>query len=132
MPHTPGDARFLADAHRALRTAVPDRQVHSSGPGYADGVALWNGAVKHRPALVLTCTTTADVVLGVRTAREFGLPLSVRSRGHDWAGRALTDGGLTLDVRPLSGVRVDPATRTAEVGGGAAANHLLAAAGEHD
>ncbi|RSD25049.1 FAD-binding oxidoreductase [Amycolatopsis eburnea] len=131
MPHTPGDARSLADAHRALRTAVPDRQVHSSGPGYADGVALWNGAVNHRPALVLTCTTTDDVVLGVRTAREFGLPLSVRSRGHDWAGRALADGGLTLDVRPLSGVRVDPATRTAEVGGGASANHLLAAAGEH-
>ncbi|MGW5722559.1 FAD-binding oxidoreductase [Amycolatopsis sp. NPDC003865] len=131
MPHTPGDARSLADAHRALRTSVPARQVHLAGPGYAHGIALWNGAVKHRPAMVLTCATTADVVLGVRTAREFGLSLSVRSRGHDWAGRALADGGLTLDLRPLSEVRVDPVAGTAEVGGGASANHLLAAAGEH-
>ncbi|HEY3468248.1 MAG TPA: FAD-binding oxidoreductase [Amycolatopsis sp.] len=131
MPHSPDHARTLAEAHRVLRTSLPAGQVHVSGPGYADGVALWNGAVRHRPAIVLTCTSTDDVVLGIRTAREFGLPLSVRGRGHDHAGRALADGGLTLDLRPVNDVRVDPAARTAEVGGGASANDLLAAAGEH-
>jgi FAD/FMN-containing dehydrogenase len=132
MPdHGVDHARSIAAAHRALRTLLPAGQVHVSGPGYADGVALWNGAVKHRPAILLTCTSTEDVVLGVRTAREFGLPLSVRGRGHDYAGRALADGGLTLDLRPMRGVRVDPGARVAEVGGGASANDLLTAAGEH-
>ncbi len=131
MSHSPDHARSIAEAHRVLRTSLRAGRVHVSGPGYADGVTLWNGAVKHRPAMVLTCTSTDDVVLGVRTAREFGLPLSVRGGGHDYAGRALADGGLTLDLRPMRGVRVDPDSRTAEVGGGALANDLLAAAGEH-
>ncbi|WP_439379636.1 FAD-binding oxidoreductase [Amycolatopsis lexingtonensis] len=131
MPHSPDHARSIAEAHRVLRTSLRAGQVHASGPGYADGVALWNGAVKHRPAIVLACTSPDDVVLGVRTAREFGLPLSVRGRGHDYAGRALADGGLTLDLRPLNEVRVDPRSATAEVGGGASADDLLAAAGEH-
>lgn len=131
MSHSREDARAIAAAHRALRTRLPDEQVHVSGPGYTDAVSLWNGAVSHRPALVLACTSVDDVVLGVRTARESGLPLSVRGRGHDWAGRALADGGLTLDLRPMRGVRVDAGARTAEVGGGSSANDVLAAAGEH-
>lgn len=81
MPRSHDHARSVADAHRALRTSRRAEQVHVSGQGYVDGVALWNGAVKHRPAIVLACTSTDDVVLGVRTAREFGLPLSVRGRG---------------------------------------------------
>lgn len=124
-------AGSIAAAHRALRLRLPEGQVHVSGSGYANGVALWNGAVKHRPVILLSCTSTDDVVLGVNTAREFGLPLSVRGQGHDFAGRALIDGGLTLDLRPMHGVQVDRTTRTAEVGGGASANHLLAAADEH-
>ncbi|WP_326835122.1 FAD-binding oxidoreductase [Amycolatopsis rhabdoformis] len=132
MPHSLEETQSIAAAHRALRTHLPAEQVHVSGPAYADSVALWNGAVKHLPAVVLTCTSPEDVALGVRTAREFGIPLSVRGRGHDYAGRALADGGLTLDLRPMHDVRVDPGARTAEVGGGASANDLLAAANEHD
>ncbi|ONI74096.1 FAD-linked oxidoreductase [Kribbella sp. ALI-6-A] len=130
MPdENPGQA--IAASLRALRLRLPAGQVHDSGPGYDDGIALWNGAVQRRPGILLSCTSTADVVIGVLTAREFGLPLSVRGRGHDFAGRALVDGGLTLDLRPLHGVRVDPEARIARVGGGASANHLLAAADEH-
>jgi len=130
MSHTLDHARAIANAHRALRTSLDAAQVHISGPSYTEAVRLWNGAVRHRPAIVLTCTSPADVALGVRTAREFGLPLTGRGRGHDWAGRALVDGGLTLDLRPLRTVRVDAAAETAEVGGGASANDLLAAASE--
>ncbi|WP_431926525.1 FAD-binding oxidoreductase [Amycolatopsis tucumanensis] len=131
MPGHIGDDSSVAAAQRALRALLPAQQIHVSGRGYTEGVTLWNAAVRHRPAIVLTCTSTADVVTGVRTAREFGLPLTVRGRGHDWAGRALSDGGLTLDLRPLRDVRVNPGARTAEVGGGASANDLLAAAGAH-
>jgi FAD/FMN-containing dehydrogenase len=81
-----------------------------------DAAALWNGAVQHRPALVVRCETTADVQLAVHAARDFGLPLSVRGGGHDWAGSAVRPGGLVVDLTRMRQVAVDG--RVATVGGG--------------
>ncbi|TMQ92122.1 FAD-binding oxidoreductase [Actinomadura soli] len=117
-----------ADAADALRRQIPAERVVTEGPGYTAATALWNGAVSHRPAVVVRCAGTGDVQAGVRTAREYGLPVSVRGRGHDWAGRAVRDGGLTLDMTGMRDVRIDAGQRRAQVGGGAAANDLLAAA----
>jgi FAD/FMN-containing dehydrogenase len=64
--------------------------------------SLWSAAIQRRPAVVARCLSTPDVQATVRTAREYGLPLSVRATGHDWAGRAVRDGGLVIDV---SGMR---------------------------
>ncbi len=100
----------------------------TSGAEYEAAVSIWNGAVTSRPLAVLRCADSADVQNGVRTAREKGLPLSVRGGGHDWAGRALADGGLTLDLSPMRQVSVDPATAVATVAGGATAADVAAAA----
>ncbi|WP_424190178.1 FAD-binding oxidoreductase [Actinokineospora sp. G85] len=100
----------------------------TSGTEYEAVLSIWNGAVTSRPLAVLRCADTADVQAGVRAAREKGLPLSVRGGGHDWAGRALADGGLTLDLSPMRQVSVDPATAVATVAGGATAADVAAAA----
>ncbi|GAA0919368.1 MULTISPECIES: FAD-dependent oxidoreductase [Streptomyces violaceusniger group] len=111
-----------------LKRLLPADRVITGGPEYAAGTALWNGAVASRPAILLRCTSTAEVRAGVRTARAFGLPLSVRGGGHDWAGRALSDDGLTLDLTPMCSVHIDVGARRATVAGGARANRVLAAA----
>jgi FAD/FMN-containing dehydrogenase len=64
----------------------------------------------------------------VLAAKEYGVPLSVRGGGHDWAGRSLSDGGLTIDLSALRRVTVDPVAEVAEVSGGATAADLVAAA----
>ncbi|MEU4420953.1 FAD-binding oxidoreductase, partial [Actinoplanes sp. NPDC024001] len=64
----------------------------------------------------------------VRAAREAGVPLSVRAGGHDWAGRALREGGLVIDLTGMRAVTVDPAGCTATVQGGALTTDLVAAA----
>ncbi|WUH98188.1 FAD-binding oxidoreductase [Spirillospora sp. NBC_00431] len=117
-----------ADAVDALRRQIPAERVVTEGPDYTAATSLWNGAVSRRPAVVVRCAGTGDVQAGVRTAREYGLPLSVRGRGHDWAGRALRDGGLTLDMTGMRDVSIDAERRYAQVGGGVTANELLAAA----
>jgi FAD/FMN-containing dehydrogenase len=48
-------------------------------------------------------------------AREHDVALSVRGGGHNIAGTALADGGLTIDMSRLRGVVVDPEARTATV-----------------
>ncbi|WP_185792492.1 FAD-binding oxidoreductase [Actinoallomurus bryophytorum] len=63
--------------------------------------------------------------------RRAGLSISVKGSGHDWAGRALRAGGLTIDLSGLRQVTVDPATRTATIGGGATAADLIAETSRH-
>jgi FAD/FMN-containing dehydrogenase len=91
------------------------------GPGderYDEARSIWNGAIDRRPACIARCTGVADVVAAVRFARERGLLVGVRSGGHGVGGHALCDGGLVIDLSPMKGIRVDPATRTARAEGG--------------
>ncbi len=60
---------------------------------------MWNGAVRRRPAIIAFCKQPEDVQAAVRAATRHGLKLAVRGGGHDWAGRALRDGGLVIDLR---------------------------------
>src|SRR6476469_4649628 len=91
----------------ALRDRVSAERVVTEGAEYEAAAAVWNGAVEHRPAVVVRCASAEDVQAGVRVAREYGLPLSVRGGGHDWVGRAVRDGGLTLDLSAMRDVRID-------------------------
>lgn len=69
--------------------------------------------IDRRPALVVRCLGTADVVACVEFARASGLTLSVKGGGHNISGLAVCDGGLLLDLSLMRGVRVDAAARTA-------------------
>lgn len=114
-----------------LRPRLGARLLVPGDDGFAGARQVWNAAVTREPAVIARCTGTADVAAAVRAAREAGLPLSVRSGGHDWAGRALRDGGLVIDLTGMRGVTVDPAGRTATVQGGAITADLLDAATPH-
>jgi FAD/FMN-containing dehydrogenase len=87
-------------------------------PGFEAATRLWNGMVEKTPARVVQPTGTADVVAAVDFARDHDLALSVRGGGHNIAGTALVDGGLTIDMSRLRGVLVDPEARTATVQAG--------------
>ena len=98
---------------------------------YEKGCRVWNGAVHRRPAIIAFCRRPEDVQAAVRTARRHSLPLSVRGGGHDWAGRALRDGGLVIDLTGMGDVAVDPQALVATVAGGARAKDVAVAAGAH-
>ncbi|MGW5580065.1 FAD-binding oxidoreductase [Micromonospora chokoriensis] len=122
----------VATAAARLRALLGDRLHEPADSAYATTTRLWNGAVQRSPALVARCLDAGEVADAVRIAARCHLPLSVRSGGHDWAGRALRDGGLVLDLTGLRTVRVDPDTATVTVGGGTTAAELLAAARPYD
>ncbi len=48
----------------------------------------------------------------VKFAREAGLPVAVRSGGHSFPGLSVCDGGMVIDLRRMSGIRVDPEAHT--------------------
>ena len=79
---------------------------------------MWNGLVDRKPALVARCTGAADVLQAVDFARQNDVPISVRSSGHNVTGCAVCDGGLTIDLSPMKGVRVDRSGRRARAAAG--------------
>ena len=55
----------------------------------------------------------------------------MRGGGHDWAGRALGDGGVVLDLSALRGVEVDPVRGVAVAQGGALVADVVDPAAAH-
>ncbi len=85
----------------------------------AETRAVFNAMHRSRPDVVATCHSTADVVAAVDEARRRGLRVAVSGGGHSIAGHSTIEGGMLIDLAPMSTVEVDPGQRLALVGGGA-------------
>jgi FAD/FMN-containing dehydrogenase len=113
------DATMLPEATvEAFRRRLRGPLLVPRDEGFEAATRLWNGMIAKTPALVATAAGTADVVAAVEFARDHGLSLSVRGGGHNIAGTALADGGLTIDLSRLRGIVVDPRAQTAVVQAG--------------
>jgi FAD/FMN-containing dehydrogenase len=119
------------DRLTALAMELDGALLHPSDEGYADSVAIWNAMITKRPAVVVRAASNDDVVRTVNFARENELELSIRGGGHNIAGLALSDGGITLDMSALRGVTVDPEARLARVGAGCTLGDVDRATQEH-
>jgi hypothetical protein len=94
-------ATSIDELNRQLAERLGADRVFRPGDGaYASATALWNTGVTARPALVVRPRTSAEVASAVTAARGSGFGVSVRGGGHDWAGRALRDGGLVWSGDP--------------------------------
>ena len=104
------------------------------GPAHADYHtvrAVYNGLVDRKPALIVRCRTTQDAVAALAFARREGLEVSIRGAGHNVAGRAVTEGGVMIDLSEMKDIAIDPVLATATAQGGVVWADLNAAAAEH-
>jgi FAD/FMN-containing dehydrogenase len=101
-----------------LGGALRGRVVTPGDSDYDQVRAVWNGMHDRRPAAIIQCAGTADVMAAVNFARASGLPLAVRGGGHSIPGFSTVDDGIVIDLSPMRGVRVDAEKRIATVEGG--------------
>ena len=80
-------------------------------PGYEQARRVHNGLIDKHPALIARCHTVPDVLDAVNFGREQAAEISVRGGGHNVAGRAVTEGGLMIDLSLMKGIKVDPRGR---------------------
>jgi FAD/FMN-containing dehydrogenase len=113
-----GPVAVPGEALEDLAGRVEGRLLGPDDPGWDDAVRIWNGLAATAPALVLQPASAADVAAAVGFARAHGLLLGVKGGGHNIAGTAIAEGGLTLDLSGLCQLTVDPEAGLAHVGPG--------------
>jgi FAD/FMN-containing dehydrogenase len=87
--------------------------------GYDEARKIWNAMIDKKPALIVRCAGTADVMRCIVFASDHGLPLAIRGGGHNIAGNALCEDGLLIDMSAMRSVAIDPDAQLAYVEGGA-------------
>jgi len=126
-----------ADRLRDFSTRFHGDIIRPDSTDYDAARSVWNGMIDRRPACIARCKTVANVQAAIRFGRDNDLPIAIRGGGHNVGGLAVVDEGLVIDLGGMRDVSVNPATRTASVGGGAtwadfdkaAAAHGLATTG---
>jgi FAD/FMN-containing dehydrogenase len=101
-----------------LKTSIRGPVFVPGDAGYEESRTVWNAMIDRRPAVVARCLGTADVIAGVKFARENDLLLCIKGGGHNIAGLAVADGALMLDMSLMRGVWVDPAAKIAHAQAG--------------
>jgi len=122
---------FGEDDIATLRTEVGARVLLPGEEGFAEATRPWNGMVARTPALVVQPRSTAQVAGIVRHARERDLLVSVRGGGHNIAGTAVVEDGLTIDMSLMRSVTVDAGKGRARVQPGCVLGDVDSATQEH-
>ena len=101
------EADLAQEAVAALKARLRGPVILPGEAGYDDVRTIWNAMIDRRPALVVRCVGTADVIASVQFAREHDVLLCIKGGGHNIAGLAVADGALMLDMSLMRGVWVD-------------------------
>ena len=113
---------------QALGEAFSGTLLAPGDGGYDEARRVHNALIDRHPAVIARCLHTGDVAAAVDYARSEGLEISVRGGGHNVAGKAVTEGGLMIDLALMKGVHVDPVRRTVRAQAGVRVGELDRAA----
>ena len=119
------------ESFQQLRRAIEGRVVVPSDAQYDEARSIWNAMINRRPAAIVQCASSADVVEALAFGQAHNLEISVKGVGHNIAGNAVCDGGLMIDLSGMRDVRVDPDRRRAQVEPGATLGDFDKAAQAH-
>ena len=114
-----------------LRQAIHGELVVPGDPGYDQSRRVWNAMVDKRPAAIVYCAGSDDVVTAVNFARSRNLPVAVRAGGHNVAGSSVCNAGIVIDVSRMKRIEVDPVRRIARAQAGLNLGEFDAATQSH-
>jgi FAD/FMN-containing dehydrogenase len=108
-----------------LQGQVRGRVIVPGDPAYDEARLAWNRKVEQHPVAIMEAVDAQDVAAAMTYARRHGVGVAVQGTGHGTVRPA--DASLLILTRAMSGVTVDPATRTATAEAGVKWGAVLAA-----
>jgi len=106
---------FAAD-FEALQASMRGQALSPTAPDYDTTRKVFNGMIDRRPALIARCAGVSDVMRALEFGVGKSLPISIRCGGHSVPGFSVCEGGVMLDLTPMSSVYVDPAAQRRGIG----------------
>ncbi|WP_312091472.1 FAD-dependent oxidoreductase [Aminipila sp.] len=77
------------------------------GPIYNEARQGYNRAVQQYPLIIVYCETKHDVVNAVVWSRKHGVPIRIRSGGHNYEGYSNGDCTLVIDISRLNRLKIN-------------------------
>lgn len=96
---------------------------------YNQARLAWNRYVDQFPALIVIPKNAQDIATAVLFAHRNNFGVAVQATGHGVHRQA--NGGLLILTREMTGIKVDPITRTARLEAGVEWGPVLKATQEH-
>ena len=112
-----------------LRAKISGGVITPDDDGYAAENTVFNLTQRLEPALVVAAESAADVQAAVRFAARRGLPVAIKSSGHQVIQPA--HGAVLITTDRMNQVEIDAAARTARVEAGVRWQQLIEAAHPH-
>ena len=101
-----------------LQARLAGRVLGAGDDGWESAVQIWNGMAAKSPGIVVQPESAEDVATAIAFAREHRVLLGIKGGGHNIAGTAIAERGLTLDMSRLRAVSVDPDRKLVHAGAG--------------
>jgi FAD/FMN-containing dehydrogenase len=98
---------------KQLAATISGELVLPADNSYESARRVWNWAIDLHPAMIVRCANREDVLRTVDFARNKDLLVAVRAGGHSYAGHSTCEGGIVIDLSPMSAVHVDADNRIA-------------------
>lgn len=107
-----------APAVSDLADAVSCQVLFPDHPDYDLLRRVWNADIDRLPAAIVRCESAQDVSDALVWCIANGIPITVRSGGHNLAGTSVATGAVMIDTALLNEVSFDTDARTVTVGAG--------------
>ncbi|MDO7173429.1 FAD-binding oxidoreductase [Mariniflexile sp. AS56] len=121
----------MEQAIKQLKSSIKGTITLPHDSNYDEVRSIYNAMIDKRPAIIVKCQSTDDIISAVKFAKKNNLEVSIRSGGHNGAGLALVENGLVIDLSEMKEITIDASTKTAIVQSGNTLKDVDAATHEY-
>ncbi|MGK2860963.1 MAG: FAD-binding oxidoreductase, partial [Chitinophagaceae bacterium] len=126
----PGTYQINELAIQNFKSIIHGKVIMKGDSNYDEVRKVYNGMIDKRPAIIVKCINTEDVVSCVNFARNNNILLAIRGGGHNAGGLGICDDGLVIDFSLMKEIKIDAANKKVSVQAGCLLKELDAATHE--
>ncbi len=115
-----------------FNASIDGNILSSESIGFQETTQSYNSAITKRPLIVVMAENIKDVVKTIQFANKNRLPISVKGGGHDWAGRAIIDNGIQINLSRMKNIEINVSEKIAIIRGNVSTMQLIKALEIHN